>query len=174
MRPALFSALIGLASHALLARPLQAWAASGHMLRTLRGWALAAFLISLAMEYVRPARPGSRPESKLRQAGAALAAFALLACFIAPLIAVRNLVTVQWAADALTLAGGGLIPTIALMALESPHLRPRSFALAGVLSMAILSLAGFSVLAVPPVRHPGTIRTHQPTSPHAPVPGSPV
>jgi hypothetical protein len=138
------------------------------MLRTLRGWALAAFLISLATQYARPARR----ESMLRQACAACVAFVLLVAFTALLVAVRNFVTLPPMADALTLAGGGLVPAIALMALEFPDLRPRSFALAGVLALALAALAGFGALTVRPSRNPGTIRTHQPTGPRAPVAGT--
>jgi hypothetical protein len=173
VKSTVFSLLVWLTSNFVLSQPAAGWAASGHMLRTLRGWAIAAFFITLAMHWLRPAL-GELRQPKWRDALSGFIAFVIFSGFTAVLIAARNSVTLPLAADALTLVGGGLAPVIALMALEFPDLRPRSFTLAAMLTLCLISLVGLNSFAVKPGKQPGTIRTHQPAGSQEPALGTTI
>jgi hypothetical protein len=173
VKSSVFSALIGLTTHCMLSRPAAQWAASGHMLRTLRGWAIAALFISLAMQWLRP-ESGEAGRSKWSEAVSGFTALAAFSGFTALLIAVRNCLALPWAADILTLVGGVVAPVIALMALEFPDLRPRSFTAAAVLTLCLISILGLQSLAVTQGKRPDTIRTHQPAGSHEPALGTKI
>jgi hypothetical protein len=56
MKAAIFSALVWAAGSALIGLHAAALSGSGHMLRTLRGWAVAVLSVSVALQLL----PGSR------------------------------------------------------------------------------------------------------------------
>ena len=165
MKSAIFSALVWAASSALLAWRTAALNGSLHMLRSLRGWAVAAFVIVLAMHWLRGSGDSSE-ESTGRQVQSAVSAFAVFAVLVTLLVAVRNSTALPWAGNALTLIGGCLAPVILLMGLEFPDLRLRAFAATGIIAAGLISFAGISTLTARPEAHPGPIRVHQPSGPN--------
>jgi len=160
---AIFSALVWAASSALIGLHAASLSGSGHMLRTLRGWALAALIISAALWLFR--RTPSGGESAGRQFRSALSIFGLFSVLIMVLVEVFGSLPAPWAANLLTFFGGVIAPVIAVMALEFPDLRPRALLAGALVGGCLVSCAFVSVLIAKPAPRPGIIRTKQPANP---------
>ena len=163
MRSTIFSALVWAASSAVIRFDSGALSNSAHMVRTVRGWAIAAIVISLARQFLRWKDRGTC-EVASRQVLSAFAAFILLVIVMTGLTAVP----VADPIDAAVLAffGGVVAPVMTIIALEFPALRPRAFG-AGLVAVACLgSFAFVNALLIRPASKPGVIRTNQPAEHH--------
>ena len=164
MKSSIFSILLWIGSNALLnlGKTGTALSASAHMLRTLRGWAIAALIISLALRWLQEDRAaGSEPVSG--QIRAAFSAFGLFSVLALMFITVRGYNQATWAATVVTILGGALARVMAMMALEFPDLRPRAVAAGAVIAGSLVSVVLIDTLASKPAPPPpGIIRTNQP------------
>ena len=161
MKSSVFSALVWCVSSGLIRLHAASLSGSGHMLRTLRGWAIAALVISLAMRLL-PHPACAEETSLVRQVRAAFSAFALFSVFVATLMVLFASVPPRWATTFLTFLGGVLVPVMAITALEFPDLRPRALAAGAVMAGGLAGCALFSVSVLHSVPRPGIIRTEQP------------
>ncbi len=158
MRRSVFPALVWAASDGLIRLHAAALSGSWQMLQTLRGWAVAALVISAAMSL---RRGGKGPEPR-----AAIAAFGLFSSAIAALMVFAGsgapiFTAPHWSGTALTLAGGVLLPVIAMMALEFPDLRAGALAGAVVVAAGLLSFGVVSTLILNPGQRLSIIRIKQ-------------
>jgi hypothetical protein len=161
MKSAIFSALVWGSGSAVLGTRAVALSNSGHLFRTLRGWAVAALLISLALHFFHGEKPAVE-ESLGRQAGAAFAAFALFSVLLVALIAAVAGSPVPWLGTLLTFVGGGLAPVVAVMALEFPDLRRRALAAGAVAAAGLVSLTLVNTLTVKPAPAPHVVGAARP------------
>ena len=161
MKSAIFSALVWASSTALLGWRNASLSGSVHMLKTLRGWAVVAFLLALVLQWLRR-HEGGLEESRSRQVRSAVSAFAIFAVLVMLVLAARNSTASTWAWNVLSLIGGCLAPVVLLMGLEFPDLRPRAMAATWIMAAGLVSFAGFSAVLVRPASNPGPIRIHQP------------
>lgn len=165
-KSSIFSLLSWSASNALLSLGKTRFGAtllvgSVHMLRTLRGWAIAALVISVALQFFRRETTTAH-EPASRQIRAVFSTFSLFSALVLMFIAARNSGLAPWAATAVTLVGGAITPVVAIMALEFPDLRPRAMAAGVVVAGGLASVLLVNTLTAKPAPRPGMIRTSQP------------
>jgi len=162
VKAAIFSALVWAASSAFVSLPAVAHAGTGRLLQTLHGWAIAAFVITVALHLLQR-RAGRDPESFGTQAGKTFAVFALFSSLVVMLIVASASSREPLAVSVLVFAGGVVAPVVAVMALEFSALRPRALAACAIVA-ACLGSAAFIVRAAEPSRRPGIIRSSQPAN----------
>ena len=154
MKAAIFAGLVWTACSVSMNLHASTLGGSTPLLLTLRGWAIAALLISVLMHLFR------REKFHARQMPETFGAFGLFAVFVATLILVLRNNPAPVVTNVITLAGGVLAPVIAVMALEFSDLRPRALTLGAIFGTGLVTCALAGVLVANPVPHP-RIRTKQ-------------
>jgi hypothetical protein len=128
MKPAIFSALVWAASSALIGPRSAVLSGSEQMLRTLRGWGVAALMMTVAMRLLwRETK--AREESLARQACSALSAFVVFSALVLLLIAAPGASSVAFLRGVLA----ATMAAVAVVALGFPVPRPRAVTAAALM-----------------------------------------